>query len=206
MAHLFFIEGPLGAGKTFFMSLLATHWEEKVRQAGGEIQLFSNYELANSEPMDRYEDWYRVAEAQGSIVCWDEAQMAFSNRKWSQYGQSIATEVIMYMRKFQSVQIFCSPSVHNVDSRIRQIIEILVSVRKIGESGFSLRFEDYQTHEFMMKQFIPMWKAKKFFKLNLYDTLNMVQPFPLPRTEKQGVEFFEKLQEIHDKARGKISI
>lgn len=203
MAHHFFIQGPLGAGKTFVMSLLAHHWKAKSERLGGHVELFSNYGLLDSYPMTHYTDWYRVAEAQGSICCWDEAQMAFSNRKWSRYGSTLATEVMMYTRKMQSVQIYCSPSIRNVDSRIRDIVEILISVRKIGDKGFSLHFLDYQTGEFMHKQFIPMWKAKKVFKLNLYDTFNMVRSLPLPATEREGNEFFETLEEIHDEARSR---
>lgn len=206
MAHHFFIQGPLGSGKTFLMSLLAHHWKEKTEKAGGKVELFSNYELLDSTPIDDYEDWYKVAKAQGSIVCWDEAQMAFSNRKWSRYGATVATEILMFTRKMQSVQIYCSPSIKNVDSRIRDIVEVLVNVRKVGDKGFSLHFTDYQTGEFMHKQFIPMYKAKKIFKLNLYDTHNMVQGFPLPQTEKQGETFFRTLDEIHNIARGKVKV
>lgn len=203
MAHHFFIQGPLGAGKTLMMSLLAHHWRNKVRTLGGDVKLFSNYGLKDSYPMSHYTDWYEVAKAQGSICCWDESQMAFSNRKWSNYGSGVATEVMMFTRKMKSVQMYCSPSIQNVDSRIRQIVEVLVNVRKIGDKGFTLHFTDWQTGEFMHKQFFPMYKAKQVFKENLYDTFNMVQGFPLPATEPQGREFFEKLEEIHDLARGK---
>jgi hypothetical protein len=206
MAHHFFIQGPLGAGKTFVMSLLAHHWKEKVLQRGGDVKLFSNYGLKDSFPMTHYTDWYEVAAAQGSICCWDESQMAFSNRKWSKYGATVATEIMMFTRKMKSVQMYCSPSINNVDSRIRQIVEVLVNVRKIGDKGFTLHFTDWQTGEFMHKQFIPMFKAKQIFKMNLYDTFNMVQGFPLPTTEKQGTEFFDHLEEIHDRSRGKIAI
>lgn len=206
MAHHFFIQGPLGSGKTFLMSLLAHHWKEKVEAQGGKIALFSNYDLKDSYPMSHYTDWYKVAAAQGSIICWDEAQMAFSNRKWSKYGSGVATEILMFTRKMQSVQIYCSPSIKNVDSRIRDIVEVLVNVRKVGDKGFSLHFTDYQTGFPMHSQFIPMFKAKKIFKLDLYDSFNMVQGFPLPTTEKQGEEFFKNLDEIHDKARGKRKV
>lgn len=206
MAHHFFIQGPLGAGKTFIMSLLAHHWKAKVQAQGGDVKLFSNYGLKDSYKMTHYTDWYEVAKAQGSIVCWDEAQMAFSNRKWSKYGAGVATEVMMFTRKMKSVQMYCSPSIQNVDSRIRQIVEVLINVRKIGDKGFTIHFTDWQTGEFMHKQFLPMWKAKKIFKLQLYDTFNMVQGFPLPNTEKQGQEFFERLEEIHDLSRGKIVV
>ncbi|OIJ07624.1 ATPase [Anaerobacillus arseniciselenatis] len=201
MAHHFFIQGPLGSGKTFLMSLLAHHWREKVMMNGGDVKLFSNYGLKDSHDMSHFTDWYDVAKAQGSICCWDEAQMAFSNRRWSKYGQGIATEIMMYVRKMKSVQMYCSPSIYNVDSRIRQIVEVLVDVRKIGDKGFTIIFTDFQTGMFMHKQFLPMWKAKKVFKQKLYDTYAMVQGFPLPSTEKQGQEFFAKLEEEHNKAR-----
>lgn len=203
MAHHFFIQGPLGSGKTFLMSLLAHHWKKKAEALGGDVALFSNYHLSGAQQMDHYEDWYSVADAQGSIVCWDEAQMAFSNRKWSKYGQGVATEIMMYTRKMKSVQIYCSPSINNVDSRIRQIVEVLIDVRKIGKKGFSIRFTDYQTGQFMHQQFLPMFKAQKIFGLKLYDTYQMVSGFPLPNTERQGEQFFVELERIHDLARKK---
>jgi len=203
MPHHIFIQGGLGGGKTFLMSLLAHYWKGKAEAKGAKIELFSNYGLADSFPVSHYTDWYKVAEAQGSIVCWDEAQMAFSNRKWSKYGSTVATEVLMFTRKMKSLQIYCSPSINNVDSRIRQIVELLITTKHIPNKGFSLHFQDYQTGEFLHKQFIPQYKADKIFKLNLYDSFNMVQGFPLPSTEKQGEEFFMNLEEIHDRARGK---
>lgn len=201
MAFHIFFQGPLRQGKTFCMSLFAHYLKMQVEQQGGHIELFSNYELKDSKPMDHYTDWYQVAEAQGSICCWDESHLAFSNRKWSQHGQSIATEVMIYTGKMGSVQMYCSPSIQNVDSRIRQIVEVLVDVRKTPK-GFFLRFTDYQTGEFLNKAFIPMWKAQRIFKLNLYDTHHMVKGFPLPKTERESTEFFDILADIHDKSRG----
>lgn len=206
MPHHIFIQGGLGGGKTFTMSLMAHYWKLKTLRAGGNIELFSNYGLKDSTPITHYTDWYKVAEAQGSICCWDECQMAFSNRKWSKYGSTLATEVMMFTRKMKSVQMYCSPSINNVDSRIRQIVELLITCRAIGDKGFQLHFSDYQTGDFLHKQFIPMWKAKQIFKLNLYDTFAMVGGFPLPQKERDGDAFFEKLDEIHNRARGlKIS-
>lgn len=204
MHHIFF-QGGLGDGKTFAMSLLANWWKEQVELQGGKIDLYSNYELKGSVPIDHYTDWYKVAESQGSICCWDEAHMAFSNRKWSKHSQEIATQVMMYTRKMQSVQMYCSPSINNVDSRIRQIVEVLVTMRN-KRNGFKFYFYDYQTNELMRTAFIPRWKAERVFKLNLYDTHNMVRSFPLPSTEKQSEEFFDRLEEIHDTARGKIKV
>lgn len=203
MAHHFFIQGPLGAGKTFLASTLAHWWKMKAERNGANIKLFSNYDLYDSQPMTHFTDWYEVAKAQGSICVWDESYLAFSNRKWSKYGQSVITDVMMMTRKMKSVQIYCSPSINFVDSRVRQIVEVLITARKIGDKGFQYHFQDYQTGEFMHKQFLPMYKAKNIMKCDLYDTENMVQYFPIPQTEREGEAFFEELELIHNLARGK---
>lgn len=203
MAHHFFIQGALGSGKTLIASVLAHYWKMKVETQGGKIELFSNYDLEDSTPMLHYTDWYEVAKAQGSICVWDESYLAFSNRKWSKYGQSVITDVLMMTRKMKSVQLYCSPSINFVDSRVRQIVEVLITARQIGDKGFQYYFQDFQTGEFMHKQFLPMWKAKKLMNLDLYDTENMVQYFPIPQTEKEGEKFFEELENIHDMYRGR---
>ncbi|MBU8905583.1 ATPase [Desertibacillus haloalkaliphilus] len=201
MAQHLFIQGPLGSGKTFLMSLLAHHWREKVLARGGDIRLFSNYGLKDAQPMDHYSDWYDVARVQGSICCWDEAQMAFDSRQALKSSSIYASQLMMFTRKMKSVQIYCSPSINNVDSRIRQIVEVLINVRKIGNKGFSIMFTDFQTGEFMHKQFLPMWKAKMIFKMQLYDTYQMVSGFPLPNTEREAIKFFDELDQAHNEGR-----
>lgn len=210
MAHHIFIQGALGAGKTLTMSLLAHYWRQKVREQGGDIALFSNYELKDSHDMVTYQDWYDVARAQGSICCWDEAQMAFDSRQALKATSVYATQLLMYVRKMKSIQMYCSPSINNVDSRIRQVVEVLINVRKQGKKGIALDFYDYQAKQFgangkfLHTQFLPQFKLNQIYNLNLYDTNNMVQGFPLPKTDRQAKEFFEKLEEIHDQARGKV--
>lgn len=212
MAYHIFIEGGLGAGKTLLMSTLAHHWRHKVRQMGGDIQLFSNYELKDSYDMIHYEDWYEVAKAQGSICCWDEAQMVFDSRQSLKSTSIYATQLLMYMRKIKSIQLYASPSINNVDSRIRQLVEVLISVSKQGNKGILVNFFDYQDKKFgsngrfLHSQFVPQSTLNRIYKANYYDTYNMVQGFPLPKTDRQAKEFFEKLEYIHDLARGKLKV
>jgi len=207
VAHHIFIQGPLGSGKTFTMSLLAHYWRNKVRLRGGDVMLFSNYGLLDSYPMDHYTDWYEVARAQGSICCWDEAQHIADSRQALKRSSVAMTKLLMYVRKMRSVQIYCSPSIQNVDSRIRQLVEVLINVRRVGDKGLSLDFYDYQARHygtngrFLHSQFIPRSKMERIFRLKLYDTFEMVQGFPMPVTERQEKEFFETLERIHDEAR-----
>ncbi|MFJ8462256.1 zonular occludens toxin domain-containing protein [Lysinibacillus xylanilyticus] len=199
--HHLLIQGGLGTGKTLIMSILAHHLKEQAMKQGANVELFSNYDLKDSTTMLDYTDWYKVAEADTSIICWDEAQVVFNNRAWSKFGQGIATEVAMYTRKLRSIQIYATPNVGNVDSRIRDIIEVVVTMRK-DNKGYHLYFTDFQTKEFLKKAFIPEWKAKRIYKLNLYDTYAFVRGFPLPNTEIQANEFWEKLDGIHRKKMG----
>lgn len=199
--HHLLIQGGLGTGKTLIMSVLAHHLREQAMKQGANVELFSNYDLKDSTTMLDYTDWYKVAEADTSIICWDEAQVVFNNRAWSKFGQGIATEVAMYTRKLRSIQIYATPNVGNVDSRIRDIIEVVVTMRK-DNKGYHLYFTDFQTKEFLKKAFIPEWKAKRIYKLNLYDTYAFVRGFPLPNNEKQAAEFWEKLDSIHRKKMG----
>lgn len=199
--HHIVLEGGLGSGKTLMMSILA-HWlKEQATLKGASVELFSNYDLKDSTTMIDYTDWYKVAEADASVICWDEAQVVFNNRAWGKFGQTIATEVAMYGRKLRCIQIYATPSVGNIDSRIRDIIEVAVSMRK-DNKGYHLFFRDYKTGEFLRKAFIPTWKAKRIYKLELYDTYAFVRGFPLPAHERQADEFWDKLDTIHNKKMG----
>ena len=111
----------------------------------------------------------------------------------------------MYMRKMQSVQIYATPSIMFLDSRIRVLIEVKVTV-KHSKAGFTLFFFDNQTGEFLRKTFISKAKAERVFKLNLYDTNEFVRGFPLPKDEKQANEFWNELESIHNKSRRKFII
>lgn len=203
--HHMCIQGGLGSGKTFTASVLATLWQELAASKGAEVSLYSNFGLKNSYTIDHYSDWYKVAAADSSICVWDEAHIAFSNRKWAGYGQGIATEMMMYMRKMRCINLYCTPSIANLDSRIRQIIEIVVYCRK-EPSGYFYIFKDFQTGELLRTARLPMYTAKKLYKLNLYSTYEFVRGFPLPSTEKAAKTFFEKLNEIHRQKMGLVSL
>lgn len=199
--HHMLIQGGLGAGKTLIMSLLAHWWREQAMLQGANVELFSNYDLKDSTTMIDYTDWYKVAEADASIICWDEAQVNFNSRAWSKFGNTIATEIAMYGRKLRCIQLYATPNVGNVDSRIRDIIEVVVTMRK-DNKGYHLFFMDFQTKEFLRKAFIPKWKAERVYKLNLYDTYSFVRGVPLPNNEKQAMEFWDTLETIHRKKMG----
>lgn len=203
MAHHILLEGGLGAGKTFGMVLLSWYIKLQTEKRGAYIQLFSNFEAKDSIEIMRYQDWYKIAQAQGSICMWDEAHITFNNRAWAGKGSTVITDTMMYTRKMQSLQMYATPSINNVDSRLRQIIEIKITMRK-EPRGFRFYFVDYQTGEHLRTVYISMQQAKKIFALQLYDTFSFVRRFPVPTTDKTIKEFFDRLEEIHDENRYKM--
>jgi hypothetical protein len=206
-----FVQGPLGAGKTFTASVLAHLWKAKVEKAGGKLALFSNYGLKGSLRMNSVESWFHVADAHGSVIVWDEVQQQFDSRTWSRSGQVTSTKILNFCRKMGSVQIFVGPNIRNVDARIRDLVEVLIHVSNLGQKGIRLDFYDYQAEgqgygRFLATKFIPMSKMKKIFKLKLYNTFAIVNGFPMPSNERQEKEFFHELEARHNKALQRLGL
>lgn len=202
MPHLIGFVGPLGAGKTTGASLFSWLWKNKIEAVGGDLRLFSNYDLLGAERMDGPDDWYKVAEAHGSIIVWDESHRTFDSRKFSAFENILATELLTYVRKLASIQVFATPSVNRLDTRIRELIEILIVVRKVG-NGTYYDFYDYQADfggrygRYLHSKFLPSFKLKQIHSLDLFDTHSFVGKFPLPRTEGEAIKFWDKLEESH---------
>lgn len=196
MAHHIAIVGGLGSGKTFLGSVLAHILKNMTNKAGHSLDLYSNYELKDSYVLEHYTDWYKIARSDVSVVVWDEAHTAFSNRKWAKYGAGIATDVMTYQRKMRAINIYCTPNLNTLDSRIRDIVEIVITCRS-QPNGFYYTIYDNYTGEILNNWRLSKSVASKIFKLNLYNTFDFARPFPLPNSEKEGDRFFKKLSEIH---------
>lgn len=197
MPHFVGFQGPLGHGKTLNASLLALIWS----YASENTKVFSNFELKGSIPFDHYSKWFEVAESLGSVIVWDEAQLQFDRRFWSR--NTIASQILNMTRKLRAVHIFVTPVINTLDSRILDLIEVLVTVRKREGYGLFLDFYEYQDKRYgnygrhIKTKFMP-WKAfKRVTRLNLYDTYQMVYPFQEPRTEREQIAFLKELQDRH---------
>lgn len=192
-------------------ALLAWLWKLKVERAGGHIQLFSNCEVEGSQGMVVAQDWFKVAAARGSICVWDEAHRSFDSRKHASFQNILATDILTFVRKMVSIQIFATPSVTRLDTRIRELLEVLLVVRNTG-AGINIDFYDFQADyagkygQYICTRFIPRYKLKQIYTLNLFDTNAFVRGFPLPKTEREADPFMAELERIHNESRlqGKI--
>lgn len=202
MPHLIGFVGPLGAGKTTGASLFPWLWKNNVEARGGDLSLFANYDLYGAHSMTDPEDWFTVAETHGSICVWDEAHRTFDSRKFSAFENIFATELLTFVRKMASIQVFATPSINRLDTRIREILEILIVVRKVGHGTF-YDFYDYQADfggrygRYLHSKFLPQRKMTAIHKLNLFDSHSFVSRFPMPKNEKEAAKFMEDLDAAH---------
>jgi SpoVK/Ycf46/Vps4 family AAA+-type ATPase len=208
MPHIIVVQGALGAGKTTLASIMAYLYKNKIVSAGGSVQLFSNYGLSGSTQMKDYKDWYKVAEAQGSICIWDEAHRIMDARQALKAENILTSHVLTFARKMSAIQIFVTPVITNLDSRLRQLCEVLISVTKVGNKGMKFQYFDYQSQnfgvfgKFLHSRFLSAAKVKQIHALNLFDSHSFVSGFPLPKTERLAEQFMIELENQHDKARG----
>jgi hypothetical protein len=205
--HLFAITGNLGAGKSTLAVILSWYIKNRVRDLGGDIQLFANFDLTGAKRMTKTEHWYEVADAQGSMCVWDEAHRTFDSRRFSSYENILSTELLTFVRKMLSIQCFVTPSIYRLDTRIREIIEVLIFVRKIGKKGMRVDFYDFQADfggrlgQYLHSHFIPAGKLKQIYALNLFDSWDFVSGFPMPNNERAGNAFMQELEDRHIAAR-----
>lgn len=210
--HLMGITGNLGAGKTTLASILAWYFKGKVEAAAGQLELFANYDLDGAYRMQKKEDWFRVADAQGSLCIWDEAHRTFDSRRFSKFENIFATDLLTFVRKMAAIQCFVTPSIFRLDTRIREMLEVLIFVRQAGKKGISIDYYDFQADfggrlgKYLHSNFIPGYKIQQIHKLNLFDSYSFVSGFPMPNNERSALEFMDKLEERHIQARKRLGL
>jgi len=201
MPNFFLIQGALGAGKTLTASILAHSW--RVR-SGGDVRIFANYDLAQSTPFDSIDRWIEVAEARGSACIWDEAQWQFDRRLWAR--NTFNTQIFNLTRKLRTVHMFINPIGDNLDSRILSLVEVFAHVTMQRGTGITIDLYEFQDKRFgqwgrpMNRLRIPWWKVKQIFKLELYDTDQLVFPFPSPKTEREEKNVLEAIINAQQRA------
>jgi hypothetical protein len=198
------VEGGYGQGKTLTAVVKAHQWA-----AASGCKLFANFPLRGAYLFDHYEDWYRIADAHGSIVIFDESQSNFDSRTWSGGGQVAMTQVLNYVRKLNCVFFFISPSYDNVDTRIRQKTDLLISCHRPPNGPIYNYIYDYQSKihgpkgKLITRWVLPVASQRKIHALKLYNTHSMVARFPTPPQNRMN-RFFEELDRRHNAALARV--
>jgi hypothetical protein len=198
-------QGNLGSGKTFGMSVFAHWFKAAAARNGIESKLFANYSLVQSQRIMGYKDFYKVAESSASIVCVDEAHINLDSRLFGRGKNVYLTQFLMYMRKLRASFFFASPTIFNLDRRMRNLTNILVDCQKY-RGGFHWEVYDYQSQRLIRKLFMPMWKANKIIRTGIYDTYEMVYSIDFPDSEDGFREFIIKLTEINSASNDRLAL
>lgn len=207
MPHMIGVMGRLGAGKTTIAAIMAHLYKQAIEARGGWVDLYANFDLTGAERMRESEDWFKVADSHGSICVWDEAHRSFSNRSWMKHENTFATDLLTFCRKMASIQIFATPSIKRLDTRIREMLEVLILVRPAGNKGIKFDYYDFTADsygplgEHLHTRFLSASKVAQIHQLNLFDSHSFVSGFPLPKTERESITFMEELERRHDAAR-----
>lgn len=200
--YVWVFQGNLGEGKTSAMSILAHYYASRARRLGIDVQLFANYGLKGARRLTHYTDFFKVAEAESSICLLDEAHTSLDSRLFQKGSNIYLTQFFFYLRKLRSSLFMTTPSIRNLDSRIRALCNILVDCYKTP-AGFIYYIYDYQGGRLLNRKFLPMYKAQEIWAVGLYDTNQIITSIEFPATERQFKQFLEQIIEINDTYRGR---
>lgn len=195
--YVWVFQGNLGEGKTFGMSVLAHYFKARARRAGIQVDLYANYGLRGAKPLTHYTDFYEVAKSPNSIVLLDEAHVNLDSRLFHRGSNIFMTQFLFYLRKLHASLFMTTPHIRNLDSRIRQLTNILVLCQRWG-GGFVYDIYDYHAERLLRRKYLPRYVAHQIFEVGLFDTNAIIRSIEFPGTERQFTKFLDVLIAARD--------
>lgn len=197
--YLWVFQGNLGDGKTFGASVLAHYFQARASAAGVPVDLYSNYGLKGSKPLYNYRDFYEVARSPNSIGIMDEAHVNLDSRLFARGSNIYMTQFFFYFRKLHHTTFLTTPSIRNLDSRVRNLTNILVDCRKVGKS-FVYHVYDYAGEKLLRRLYLPSQRVKQLFALKLYDTDTIIRNIQFPSTEREFDKFLTEIINVRNES------
>lgn len=195
--YVWVFQGNLGEGKTFGMSVLAWHFVARARRAGIKAELFANFDLLGARPLTSYRDFYNVARAEASICLMDEAHVNLDSRLFARGANIYMTQFMFYLRKLNASLFMTTPHIRNLDSRMRQLTNILVDCHKLG-TGFLYDIYDYQGERLLRRKFLPKYIAERIFETGMYNSRAIIRAVDFPSNERAFERFLSTIIEIKE--------
>ncbi len=195
--YVWVFQGQLGEGKTFGMSVLAWHFVAKARRRGIKADLYANFDLLGAKPLTSYRDFYDVARSEASICLLDEAHVNLDARLFHRGINIYMTQFFFYLRKLSASLFMTTPHIRNLDSRMRQLTNILVDCHKVT-GGFLYEIYDYQSERLLRRKFLPLYVAEQLFAAGLYDSRAIIRAVEFPGNERAFDRFLAQIIEIRE--------
>ncbi|MGW9441003.1 hypothetical protein [Streptomyces sp. NPDC055607] len=189
--YVMIFDGVMGAGKTLGMSIMAQHFRQK-----SNCVLYSNYGLKNSLLFNNFQTFTEVAKQRSSIICLDEAHNDIDSRSATTNAAKYFSHMAFYLRKMRTTLFLSSPSIMNLDSRVRGVTQIYCSVEK-RKDRFLYHMYDWQSERFLRTYRIMQDKAFGLAPL-IYDTHKMVMPMEFPQKKEEFESIIQLLKETND--------
>jgi hypothetical protein len=185
--NIVIIDGYLGAGKTLAMTILAQFFKELSGCA-----TYSNYGVNGAFPFSHYKDFLHVAVQSSSIIMLDEAHSDLDSRNFNTNAVKFFTHLVFYFRKLRTTMFLATPSIENLDSRVRSICNLYCHVTKTKDH-FIYELYDMQSMRYLKRYKIARESAY-LLASQLYDTYNMVLPVEFPSERNEFNSFVKELK------------
>ena len=127
----------------------------------------------------------------------DEAHVNLDSRLFSKGSNIYMTQFFFYFRKLHHTMFLTTPSIRNLDSRVRNLTNILVDCRKAGRS-FIYNVYDYSGEKLLKRLYLPSINVKKLFACKLYNTDNIVRNVQFPSTEREFDKFLTEIINVRN--------
>lgn len=185
--NLVIVDGYLGAGKTLAMTLLSLYF-----QSLSNCALYSNYGVTGAKEFTHYQDFLKIAHESSSLVLLDEAHTDLDARNFNTNSVKFFTHLIFYLRKLRCTLMLATPSIENLDSRVRAIANLYIHVTK-NKNYFYYDCFDMQAGKYLKRYRIRQADAFQAAAM-AYDTFNMVLPVTFPEDRKEFHSFITELK------------
>lgn len=185
--NLMFFEGQMGNGKTLGMSIYA----KDLAQRSG-CTLYSNYGLEGSKPFSSFEDFKDVAIQPSSIVCLDEVQNDIDSRDFNTNAVKYFSHIVFYLRKLRCILMMTSPLFENIESRVRNVTNVVATVSK-NEKYYFYSFYDLQGSQPLKQKRIKKQSAHECAAV-IFDTYEMVTPLEYPSSRDEFKKLLNELK------------
>lgn len=189
--YLMGFDGPLGSGKTLGMSVMAQYYRQKTG-----CTLYSNYGLKNSKMFTSFDQFLDIAKQPSSIICLDEAHTDLDSRSGNTNVAKYFTHMLFYLRKLRCTLFFSSPSIANIEFRVRSIMNVYCQVQK-NRNSFLYNMYDLQSERFLRTLKV---NQQKVFAIGhqIYDTHKMVVPIEFPEKKEDYLKILTDLKNTSD--------
>lgn len=185
--NVIMFEGYMGKGKTLGATLFAKDIEQRSNAV-----LYSNYGLKGAKPFTSFRSFLDVANEPSSIVVLDEAHIDLDSRSYNTNAVKFFTTLVFYLRKLRCTLILTSPLFTNIDSRVQNVTQLLVPVKKTRKE-FIYPIINYETGELIRTRRIKQEDAFRISE-SLFDSYSMVTPLEYPQSREEFNSLLEELK------------